>query len=230
MLTLGIDTATKVCTVALAEGEKVLATYEINMGMTHSEGLVPQMEQLFQRTGIAKKDLELIAVSRGPGSFTGLRIGLATAEAMAYSLKIPMIAVSTLEVLAYNIPVDGVILAPVLDAQKGNYYVALYEWHKGELREVAPVQIKSGKTLCDYLAPYKKQTVILGECGKIILPEEGNIALAPLWNRLPKGAAVAILGSRKHIAGGDMDYFGTEPFYIRKSEAEELWDKKQQKK
>ena len=100
----------------------------------------------------------------------------------------------------------------------------------GELREVAPVQIKSGKTLCDYLAQYKKQTVILGECGKIILPEEGDIALAPLWKRLPTGAAVAILGSRKHVAGGDMDYFGTEPFYIRKSEAEELWDKKQQKK
>ena len=230
MLTLGIDTATKVCTVALAEGEKILATYEINMGMTHSEGLVPQMDQLFQRTGIAKKDIGLIAVSRGPGSFTGLRIGLATAEAMAYGLHIPMIAVSTLEVLAYNLPVDNVLLAPVLDAQKGNVYVALYEWHKGELQEIAPVEIMPGKALCEKLAQYKKSTVILGECEKIAVPEDGNISLAPLWNRLPHAGAVALLGAKQHQEGGDMDYFGTEPFYIRKSEAEELWDKKQEKK
>ena len=230
MLTLGIDTATKVCTIALIDKEKILAAYEINMGMTHSEGLVPQMDQLFQRTGIAKKELELIAVSRGPGSFTGLRIGLATAEAMAYGLQIPMIAVSTLEVLAYNLPVDNILLAPVLDAQKGNYYVALYEWHKGELQEVAPVTIMPGKELYGFLEQYNKETVLLGECDKLIIPENENISLAPLWNRLPRGSAVALLGEKLHKVGGDMDYFGTEPFYIRKSEAEELWDKKQQKK
>ncbi len=230
MLTLGIDTATKVCTVALAEGEKILASYEINMGMTHSEGLVPQMEQLFQRTGIAKKDLELIAVSRGPGSFTGLRIGLATAEAMAYGLHIPMIAVSTLEVLAYNLPAENVLLVPVLDAQKGNFYRALYEWKNGELMEVAPVEILAGKALCEQLMQYDKATIILGECEKTPVQEGGKISLAPVWNRLPHAAAVAILGAKRHKTGGDMDYFGTEPFYIRKSEAEELWDKKQQKK
>ena len=230
MLTLGIDTATKVCTVALTQDNKVLASYEINMGMTHSEGLVPQLEQMLKRAGIAKKDLELIAVSRGPGSFTGLRIGLATAEAMAYALHIPMIAVSTLEVLAYNLPVDNVLLAPVLDAQKGNFYLALYEWQEGQLQEIDPVQIIAGKAICGLLEKHKKQAVILGECEKITVPETGNISLAPFWNRLPKAAAVAILGADKHQAGGDLDYFGTEPIYIRKSEAEELWDKRQQNK
>ena len=94
--------------------------------MTHSEGLVPQLEQIFTRTGIKKSDIELMAVSIGPGSFTGLRIGLATAEAIAYSLKIPLVGVNTLEALAYNLPIEGILLAPILDAQKGNYYLTIY--------------------------------------------------------------------------------------------------------
>ena len=85
MLILGIDTATKVCTVSLLRDSEPVAEYEINAGMTHSEGLLPQIGQLFERTKIAKKDIDLIAISIGPGSFTGLRIGLATAAVLAYS-------------------------------------------------------------------------------------------------------------------------------------------------
>ena len=75
MLTLAIDTATRVCSVALCRDQEILAEYNISMGMTHSEGLLPQLEQLLQRTKIAKEEIELLAVSMGPGSFTGLRIG-----------------------------------------------------------------------------------------------------------------------------------------------------------
>ena len=85
MLTLAIDTATKVCAVGLCRDGQILAEYRINMGMTHSEGLMPQLEQLLTRTKITKNEIDLLAVSMGPGSFTGLRIGLASAEAMAYS-------------------------------------------------------------------------------------------------------------------------------------------------
>ena len=127
MLTLAIDTATKVCTVALCREQELLAEYTINMGMTHSEGLLPQLEQLLERTGIQKQDIELLAVSMGPGSFTGLRIGLATAEAMAYAWQCCLHGVDTLKALAYNIQLEGVVLSPVLDAQKGNFYQALYE-------------------------------------------------------------------------------------------------------
>lgn len=119
MLTLGIDTATRVCSVAVCDGNKILGSLEVNVGLTHSEGLVPQLETLLKLARVKKEDLELIAVSRGPGSFTGLRIGIATAEAMAYALNLPLTAVDTLEVIAYNLPVAGVRLTPVLDAQKG---------------------------------------------------------------------------------------------------------------
>ena len=133
MLVLAIDTATKACAVGLCRDGKILAEYKINMGMTHSEGLMPQMEQLLQRTGVQKGDIDLIAVSMGPGSFTGLRIGLATAEALAYAWQKPLQGVATPLALAYNLPVQGIVLSPVLDAQKGNYYQALYEWQDGEV-------------------------------------------------------------------------------------------------
>ena len=78
------------------------------MGMTHSEGLMPQLEQLLTRTKITKNEIDLLAVSMGPGSFTGLRIGLASAEAMAYSWHKPICGVNTLKALAYNLPIDAV--------------------------------------------------------------------------------------------------------------------------
>ena len=104
MLVLSIDTATKACAVGLCRDGKILAEYKINMGMTHSEGLMPQLEQLLERTGVQKADIDLIAVSMGPGSFTGLRIGLATAEALAYAWKKPLQGVATPLALAYNLP------------------------------------------------------------------------------------------------------------------------------
>jgi len=230
VLTLGIETATKVCSVALCDGNKPLASYEVNMGMTHSEGLLPQIAQMLERTGVAKQDLELIAVSRGPGSFTGLRIGLATAEALAYGLKKPMIAVSTTETLAYNLPIPGILLASILDAQKGNYYLALYTWEVGKLVEVKPVTIMAGQEIFPLLATYNKPTVLLGECHKLEKACLPNITAAPLGIRLPKAMAVAMLGAGQHQEGADEDYFGTEPFYIRRSEAEELWEQRQKKK
>lgn len=229
VLTLGIETATKVCSVALCDGEKTLASYEINMGMTHSEGLLPQIDQMLQRTGTAKGAIELIAVSRGPGSFTGLRIGLATAEALAYGLKKPMVAVSTLEALAYNLPVPNSTLACLLDAQKGNYYMALYSWQQGQLVEEQAVSIMAEADILHLLGALNTQVLVLGECHKIKGELPPNVLLAPLALRLPRASAVATIGSARHIAGGDENYFGTEPFYLRRSEAEELWEQRQKK-
>lgn len=229
MLTLGIDTATKVCTVALVRDQEPVASYELNIGMTHSERLIPQLEQLFSGTRLKKQDVELIAVSRGPGSFTGLRIGLATAEALAYGLKIPLVAVNTLQAMTYNLPVENILLAPVLDAQKGNYYLAVYKWQKGRLQEIAPVEIVAGEIIPERLAAYSQPAVLLGECAKLTVPENGIVTMAPQASRLPKAVSVALLGQQAYTPGTLQDYFGLEPFYIRKSEAEELWDKRHKK-
>lgn len=227
MLTLAIDTATKVCTVALCRDEEILAEYTINMGHTHSEGLLPQLDQLLARTGVKKREIELIAVSMGPGSFTGLRIGLATAEAMAYSWQCYLHGVDTLKALAYNLQLEGVVLAPVLDAQKGNFYQALYKWEMGELVELAPVAVVSAEQALERMALQGMPALLLGECAKLVkkgLPD--FVKAAPEALMMPKASSVALLAQAEFDAASDKKIFGLEPYYIRRSEAEELWEKK----
>lgn len=229
MLTLGIDTATKVCSVALCRDAEVLASYNINIGRTHSEGLVPQLDEMLRRCKMKPSDLELIAVSQGPGSFTGLRIGLATVEAMSYSLKIPLVGVDTLEALAYNLPIAGIILAPVLDAQKGNYYLALYEWQQGVLVQLEATSIVAGNDVQDKLAAYNKPVIVLGEGAKLKDNCSGQVSLGAAQVRMPQAVSVALAGQIKVAQGQVNDCFHLVPTYIRRSEAEELWEKRTQK-
>lgn len=229
MLTLAIDTATKVCTAALCRERELLAEYTINMGMTHSEGLLPQLEQLLARTGTAKKEIGLLAVSMGPGSFTGLRIGLATAEAMAYSWRCCLHGVDTLKALAYNAPLEGMVLSPVLDAQKGNFYQALYRWQDGRLQELEPVQVVSGDRALERIALQGSPALLLGECGRLAQKGLPNgVQAAPQALRMPRASSVAWAALDEFDPEADRKIFGLEPYYIRRSEAEELWEKKQQ--
>lgn len=228
MLTLALDTATKVCTAALCRDRHILAEYTVNAGMTHSEGLLPQLEQLFSSARIARRELDLVAVSMGPGSFTGLRIGLATAEAIAYSLNICLHGVNTLEALAYNLPVEGIMLSPVLDAQKGNYYQALYLWEKGRLRTVAEARVVSAAAVLERIALQGTKALLLGECARLAragLPEWAQAAPEAL--RLPRASSVAFAAADAFDPLADKRIFGLEPYYIRRSEAEELWERKQ---
>ena len=226
MLTLALDTATGVCTVGLVRDGHVLAEYDISVGLTHSEGLMPQVDQMFARTSIKKEEIDRIAVSIGPGSFTGLRIGLAAAEAMAYAWQCGICGVNTLLAMAYNIPVDGIVLAPVLDAQKGNFYAAFYEWVHGDLQEVQPVEITDGAALLQRLQGCGKPVLLMGECERLLKhPLPAGILPAPEQVRLPKASSVALAAEgMKELAGEDV--FSLRPYYIRKSEAEELWEKR----
>ena len=232
MLTLAIDTATKVCTVALCRERELLAEYTINMGMTHSEGLLPQLEQLLARTGVEKKDIGLLAVSMGPGSFTGLRIGLATAEAMAYAWQCCLHGVDTLKALAYNIQLEGIVLSPVLDAQKGNFYQALYQWQNGQLVELAPVAVVNAQEALERIALQGMPALLMGECERLVKKVPDGLPTwvreAPIALRMPRASSVAWAALDEFDPEADKKIFGLEPYYIRRSEAEELWEKKQQ--
>lgn len=126
MIALGIDTTTLVCSVALVTPEQVLAEYTLNIKKTHSQRLMPLIDSLFTGTGVAPKELQAVAVACGPGSFTGIRIGVATARALAQGWGIPAVGVGTLEALADAVCGENSLACPLLDARRDQVYTALY--------------------------------------------------------------------------------------------------------
>ena len=227
---LAIDTATLVSSVAVATDKKLLAELTLQTKLTHSEVLMPHIEQILSMTKVKKNELDAIAVSIGPGSFTGLRIGLATAKTIAYALDIPIIGVSTLAALAYHYPVGDVYIAPLLDAQKGNVYISLYTWEAGQLHEAYEPTVKSFDDVLAAGQRLDKPVVFLGEKAVAKADEikaaGGNIIMAMPHVVMPRAANVAMLGLDLLAKGKQDDVMSLEPLYIRRSEAEILWEKR----
>ena len=227
---LAIETATLVSSVALATVDTLLAEITLQTKKTHSELLMPHISKILYMAGVQKTDLKAIAVSIGPGSFTGLRIGLATAKTLAYALKIPLVGVPSLAGMAYGCPVPGVILAPMLDAQKGNVYQALFEWKNGQMEEIMPATVMSIDEVIIQLAQCSKPVLMMGEAA-VLHREKIKQAGEPLVLAAPhviiqRAGSLAGLAHRLLEGGTQHDVMGLEPLYIRRSEAEVLWEQR----
>ena len=230
MSILAIDTSTQVSSVAVVSDGKLAAELTMQAKLTHSETLLPHIEEVLGMANQKKEELEGIAVSLGPGSFTGLRIGLATAKAMAYALKLPIIGVPTLRALAWHFPVEGFQLLPMIDAQKGNVYVERYMWEHGKLLRKTEVQVLPVEEVIRRTEELPGTVVLMGDViskrieGKQTLPM--HVMLAPLHLRMPRAANVALCGLELLKEGKTGNVMDMEPVYIRRSEAEVLWEKR----
>lgn len=220
------------CSVALVEGDHLLAEYSLRNQRAHSRLLMPVIARLIDETGHSRFDLDLIGVSRGPGSFTGLRIGLATAKALAHALEIPLAGVPTLDALAANLsglPGHEGLVCPVLDARKGEIYAALY-------RPAGPDMTREGQYQCGrpdlVLAALGRSgppVTILGDAlysqGKVIENILGDrFRPAPAALAWPRGASVAALARQAWERGQTDDPLALKPMYLRRSEAEVRWE------
>ena len=230
MSILAIDTASSVSSVAVASEGKLQAEVTVEAGRTHSETLLSHIEGVLSFAGVERSALTGVAVSIGPGSFTGLRIGLATAKAIAYGLGIPLVGVSTLAALALAVPVSDVHTLALMDAQKGNAYAGLYEWRDGSLHEVRPVRVAPLAEAIAEAADRGKPVLLTGELAVKERARLGNlpdnVTLAPAHLLTARASHVAWLGIARLAAGERDDPMTLEPFYIRRSEAEVLWEKR----
>lgn len=227
---LAIDSATLVSSVAVANQHKLLAELTLQTKKTHSELLMPHVAQILEMANVSKRELEAVAVSIGPGSFTGLRIGLATAKALCYALGIPLIGVPTLAAQAFSCPVPGVLLSPLLDAQKGNVYQAVFTWQDNQLQEVVAPRVIA---LADAIAEAKtwdKTVLLLGEVAAAqreeLSQQGGNLVVAQPHVIMPRAGSIAVMAWERFTNKQYEDVFALEPLYIRRSEAEELWEKR----
>src|SRR5699024_3340131 len=130
-----LDTSTHMATCAVIDENRILGEYSLNQDMTHSEKLVPMIKEVLDSLDLKVSDIDLYGVSIGPGSFTGLRIGVATIKAFAHLFDKPVVAVSTLEALAFNLPYNETVV-PMMDARRDRVYTGIYSWKDKNLNTI----------------------------------------------------------------------------------------------
>ncbi|MBA4348362.1 MAG: tRNA (adenosine(37)-N6)-threonylcarbamoyltransferase complex dimerization subunit type 1 TsaB [Thermodesulfovibrio sp.] len=222
MKLLAIETSTMLGGVAIVDEYTLVAESRMNVKVTHSERIMSEIDHVLMQSGLNINDIDVFGIAIGPGSFTGLRVGLSTVKGLVYATGKKLVSVSTLEAFAWNVPFSSHQVCPLLDARKKEVYVGLFRWVDGDFIRVMEEKVVRIENL---LSVINCPTIFLGE-GAIIYKESienklGNIALfAPPQKMVPSPSNVAYLCMRKAKRGEFSDPVSLVPFYLRRSEAE----------
>lgn len=230
MKILALDSSGPNCSVSLVEDEKVIANFNLNNGITHSETLVPLIDELFKFSKMSINEVDAFACSIGPGSFTGLRIGIATIKGFALSLNKPVISVPTLLSLAYNVPYFDGIVCTVLDARNDNVYSALFNV-KGKPEMIGDYITDTIDTLISELKKYNSNILFVGD-GSISFKErfenefKERAFFMPSHLNEQTALSVAKAAYDKAILNDYDSVDAMHPLYLRKSQAERALEEK----
>ncbi|MDH4232027.1 MAG: tRNA (adenosine(37)-N6)-threonylcarbamoyltransferase complex dimerization subunit type 1 TsaB [Nitrospirota bacterium] len=229
MKILSIETSTMLGGVAIMDDKAgLIAETRLNVKTTHSERLMTAVNNTLIQSELKLDDLDVFAVAIGPGSFTGLRIGLSTVKGLSYATGKPVVTVPTLDAFAWNFPYCTYPVCLMLDARKSEVYAAVYRWEGNDFAAVVECVSVRPETLLDKL---QEKVLFAGE-GAVLYREvivssmKDRAAFAPPDKMVPSPANVAMLGLEKAMRGEYAVASGTVPFYVRKSEAEVKWAKK----
>jgi len=171
MLTLAVDTSGLTASCAAVEDGKVVAEVSTKHGKTHSQKILPMIKTTLSLLDRDMKDVDLFAASIGPGSFTGLRIGVVTIKGLAYSLKRPAYGVPTLDALAYSMPDFNGIISPMLDARNNQVFTAFYRKLDGKLEKLSPDSGITIKEWIDKAREFNEDIMVLGDAADLHLPK-----------------------------------------------------------
>jgi tRNA threonylcarbamoyladenosine biosynthesis protein TsaB len=221
MYLLALDTATEVCGAALIRDDKVVAQIITANGNTHARVLMPTVEWMLAQAGLAVSNLDAFAVTVGPGSFTGLRIGISTAKGLATALDKPLVGVSSLEVLAAQCPEGSDVICSMIDARRGEVYWALYERRDGELSALSPDQVGPA---ADVAARMDRPCAFIGTGARLyadVLGDNSRVALSRVPDHLHDlcPGILARLGVRRWRTGPLEPSHQLSPVYVRRSDA-----------
>ena len=224
MKILAIESASLVASVAIAQDDKLIAEYSVNHKKTHSQTLLPMIDEIVRMTDTDLNTLDAIAISGGPGSFTGLRIGSATAKGLALALKIPVVHVPTIDAMAYVMYGFDGLICPMLDAKRAQVYSGLYHF-KDEFEIVKPQCAIDLKEFIDEINEIGEPVIFLGDgvdAGYHIIEENIKVPyrLAPAHVNRQRAAAVAVLGQKYFAEGKIVSAENEAPEYLRVSQAE----------
>ena len=225
MKILGIDSSGMVASVAIVCDDVMIAEYSVNYKKTHSQTLLPMLDEILTMTEANLDEIDAIAIAAGPGSFTGLRIGSATAKGLAMAVEKPIVSVPTCHALAYNLWGTEGVVCPIMDARRNQVYTAVYEFVDGKmncLNEQSAMDIDELIRLLDGLG---RKVTFTGDgvpVFKDIISEKLNVEclFAPAHMNRQRAAAVATLGMEYFKDGIFEDAAEHKPVYLRKSQAE----------
>lgn len=225
MIGLAIDTSTSVLGVAVADETKVIAEWITNEKKNHSVRLMPAINRVLEEVELTPKQLDRIIVAKGPGSYTGVRIGVSVAKALAWSLQIPLVGVSSLELLAYNGRYFQGVVSPIFDARRGQVYTGLYRFENGNIQKVKEDQIIDADAWATELKQRKEPILFLGndidkhrETFERILQKLANFGDISQSN--PRPGELAIIGMKRKP---EVDVHHFTPNYVQLAEAEKNW-------
>lgn len=221
MKILALDSTATVASVALCEDGRLLGEYTVNNGNTHSETLLPMVESLLGFFELDTDAVDLFAVSAGPGSFTGVRIGAATIKGLAFNTQKPCIGVSTLEALAYNLNMINGLICPVMNARRKQVYTALFRCKNGVLTRLLPDSAIAITELDELLSSYDEPVYLCGD-GYSITEEllTHPIGFTPERLRHQSAFSVAQVAKAAYDAGVRTTDVEMAPTYLRPSQAE----------
>lgn len=219
---LGIETATAKGSVALVRGGTLLGELLLHRPRSHSEGLLTSVDTLLEAASLRTDELGAVAVSIGPGSFTGLRIGVAAAKGLAFSLGLPLFGVPTLEIMAANASPGLKNVCVVIDARRGEVFSALFTTAKGRPLKTSGERIFTPEELADSLTP---GTVVVGDPPPLLLSlltgeRAPPLLLAPASQNYPRASNVALAGEVMLASGQPSQTGSLVPLYLRPSDAE----------
>ena len=210
---LNIETSTKNCSVSIADNGKIVAMKELNNGnYSHAEVLHPFIEDILKEAGMLIGELEGVAVSKGPGSYTGLRIGVSAAKGLSFALNIPLISIDTLHSLSHAITVEAGTIVPMLDARRMEVYAAVFDKTHKQIRTIE-AEVIEDSSFSEYLALGK--VYFLGDgaqkCKETITHKNAIF----VSDKFPSSEQMALLSHEKFLRKETEDLAYFEPFYLK---------------
>lgn len=230
MIILSVDSSSEAASVSILDDGKLLGEMNFNYKKQHSVLLMDMIDSLLKACDLNISDIEGYVISKGPGSFTGLRIGMATIKGLALGSKKPFISVSSIDALAYNLYGCSAIVCPIMDALRGNVYTNLYKYEDGNLIALDEYMLLSLEELKDKLSAFDETPYFIGDGTEkhkeAILELIPNAKFAPSHLNFTRSSSLGELGLRLLKEGIKEDINNSAPFYIRKSQAEREYEKK----
>jgi tRNA threonylcarbamoyladenosine biosynthesis protein TsaB len=230
MLILSVDSSATPASVCLYRDGRVIAEYYIHTALTHSETLVAMIDSVLKTTGTKPSDIDYYAVNHGPGSFTGVRIGVSAVKGMAYAAVKPCIAVSTLESMAYNLLACDAVICACMDARRQQVYNALFRVKDGAIERLCEDRAIGVEELLGELSEIRERIILVGDGAELVkrsCPDDPHILLAPAAQRYQRASSTAILAALKAERGEVISSSALMPTYLRLSQAEREMQNKQ---